>query len=171
MKKLMILSLFVALGTMLIFTPAVSQDASFRNQVTINIATDSAATNSITKYSQIFTMFLKTGKQTTSKNYLNGLRVLVTGFQSHDSLNGEVSVQVGQISGGTLNKTYTNIIIDTITASKLYLNIDLSAYALYPEMRIKYTGLSAGNAVGVLPALWSAKIGGVGKIYPTSTDY
>lgn len=168
MKKLMIISLFVALVTMLVFTPAVSQEASFRNQITQNIATDSAATNSITKYSQIFTMFTKTGKPSTSKNFLNGLKVLVTSYQANDSINSQVSLQVGQVSGGTLNKSFINIVIDTLTTAKRYIIIDLSAYTLFPECRLKVVGLSAGNG---LSAVWNAKIGGVGKIYPSSETY
>jgi hypothetical protein len=167
MKKVLFIFLAMAMAFVLMgFTPSnAPAQASWVNQTTYAIATDSVVTNAGTKYSQIIQMQLKTTKQLTSVNYLDGLKILVTGYQIRDSVNAEVSLQVGQVAGGTLNKQYTSIVIDTLTSTKKYLIIDLSSYLLFPQARLKVTGLAAGNGSTSYPAVWNARACGIGRIY------
>jgi hypothetical protein len=169
MKKTLIFILAISMIALIIAPLATAQETiSYRNQNSVVIAADSAATNTITKYSKIFTIFQKTGKPSTSVNYLKGLKVFITGSQLNDSLNLQISLQVGQISGGTLKKHFVNIVLDTLTASKQYLIVDLATYNLLPECRLKAVGLATGNGIS---AVWNAKISGIGYVYPTNDAY
>jgi hypothetical protein len=124
------------------------------------LAQDSSLANAGSKSSITQAVFSKGASVTTTKIFNKGARILVMGNQTNDSVHANIYINIGQITSGTVKKTYAKILIDSLTLTKNYANIDLSSYLVYPEVSVTVTGAAAGN--GYL-AKWSAIFGGVAE--------
>ena len=161
MKRILLSVIVVLLGWVYLMSQTSAQSVSFSSvRDGWFIARDSALTNSNTKVSVVFPLFLKTDRASTSFNSFEAARVLVMAKQTNDSVSAEVFIRVGQVTGGTAGTTYRDVLIDTLSATKRFFNVDLSSYAVFPQIAVVVKGLSAGNGVS---AKWSAIAGAAGK--------
>jgi hypothetical protein len=137
-----------------------SQQVSYTNvKDAAYLAKDSSLADAGTKVSQPITMFAKTSKLSTSVNYLHGATITIYGSQTNDSVHALIYLRVGQITGGTAKSTYGDVLVDSLTLTKNFVQIQLTNYKFSPEIAVKVVGSAAGN--GYL-AKWSAQFNGAG---------
>ena len=137
----------------------------------------SDVTNASTTYSSVLTLNYNDPSNPNSYvNFWGGAHILVLGRQTHDSVNAVISLQVGQnIATGTEGKDFGTILIDTIQSANAWkvtkvINIDLSPYLGFQQVRIKAVAFT-GNAVGGMLPKWSAIIGAQGKLGKITDKY
>ena len=118
-----------------------------------------------TKYSGILTLNNKdVTVENSFVNYLAGAHILVLAHQTNDSVNCLIYLQVGQsLSSGTEGRDFGTVFIDTLQSTKKVINIDLTPYLNYSQVRIKAVAFT-GVAVGAYLPKWSALIGAQGKL-------
>jgi hypothetical protein len=153
---------------MLAFVPALAQPVSGvtdLDQRLANcdyIAVDSAISG--TKYSKVLTLNSKdVNNADLFVNYATG-HILVLARQTNDSILAEVYLEYGKkITGGTYGKDFGRVFIDTLQSTKHSINIDLTPYLDYAQVRIRVVLDTTGSKSGLLPK-WSAVFAGKGKL-------
>jgi len=83
-----------------------------------SIALDSSLANSGTKYTRVFPLLTKSSDFSKTQNFLHGASVSVMATQTNDSVNADIYLQIGAITGGTLGQTYAEILIDSLRPTK-----------------------------------------------------
>jgi len=120
-----------------------------------------------TKYSDILVLNSKSITQEDRYvNYSAGAHILVLARQTNDSVNSIVYLQVGQNLSGTEGTDYGTIYIDTLLSTRKLINIDLTPYLDYKQVRLKVvaiTGVGVSAHASFLPK-WSAILGGKGYL-------
>jgi hypothetical protein len=169
MKK--ILFLMVLLISIIGISNAQTTGATDLDQsLQLNGTLASEVTIATTTYSSILT--LNSNDPANEKSFINfqtGAHILVLTHQTHDSVNALVYLQIGQnISAGTEGKDFGSVFIDTLQSANALrvskvINIDLSPYLDYREVRVKVVA-ATGVAVGGMLPKWSAIIGAQGKL-------